>query len=254
MILCRYSWLVLAGVLLSGCVFWTRNTDPIQIVLIGDSITQGRRGNPEQNQSPTISWRYYFWQKLVADKIRFDLVGSRQSGFEGDPPWPQYQGQAFDRDHEARWGAPTEVIAAQVSIGLQSYRPDLALILLGTNDVRLDQAQGKDPVQATQADMTHLIQLLRQANPDVVIVLGEPFQPWDPFPAIAVGYQQLATQLSTPRSPILTVKTQTDWISDPDKAETCTVDWVHPNIKGDKLIAEAFYQGIKPFLKSLPHP
>ncbi|MFN9173031.1 MAG: hypothetical protein ACK58N_00530 [Synechocystis sp.] len=99
--------------------------------------------------------------------------------------------------------------------------------------------------------MRNSYSLLRQDNPDVVIVIGEPFQPWQPFPAIALAYQQIATQLSTERSPIVTVKTQTDWISDPDQAGTCTVDWVHPNEKGDKMIAEAFYQGIKPYWKFL---
>lgn len=245
--------LTLGGLFLPSCLFWDRDSKPIQIALIGDSITQGRRGNPEENLPATISWRYPFWQKLVDQNINVNLVGSNQSGFEGDPPWPNYKGKVFDRDHESRWGATTEEIIAQLSTGLTLYRPDLALILLGTNDVRVDQALGKDTVQQTKADLTKMINLLRQDNPDVVIVIGEPFQEWEPFPAIALAYQEVAAQLSTDRSPITTVKTQTDWISNPDKEGTCTVDWVHPNTKGDGIIAEAFYQGIKPYLKRLTY-
>lgn len=242
---------ILAGLLLPGCFFWRRDVEPIQVVLIGDSITQGRRGNPAKKFPPTISWRYYFWQKLVDGNFNVDLVGSGQSGFEGDPPWPDYKGKVFDRDHEARWGAPTEAIAKQLSTALQGYTPDVALILLGTNDVRLDRTAGKDPVQSTRADLMGMINLLRQDNPSVVIVIGEPFQPWEPFPAISAMYQQVAAQLSTEQSPITTVKTGTDWISDPNKEGTSTVDWVHPNQKGDKMIAAAFFERVKPFLKSL---
>ena len=75
--------LTLGGLFLPSCLFLDRDSQPIQIALIGDSITQGRRGNPEQNLPATISWRYPFWQKLVDQNINVNLVGSNQSGFEG---------------------------------------------------------------------------------------------------------------------------------------------------------------------------
>ncbi|MFM7438656.1 MAG: SGNH/GDSL hydrolase family protein, partial [Snowella sp.] len=137
-----FLWCSLGGLFLPNSIFLNQDSKPIQIALIGDSITQGRRGNPEQNLPPTISWRYPFWQKLVDQNINVNLVGSNQSGFEGDPPWPNYKEKIFDRDHEARWGASTEEILAQLSTGLTRYTPDLALILLGTNDVQIDQALG----------------------------------------------------------------------------------------------------------------
>ena len=163
MIIFRVLGLLLGGLCLHGCIFLNRDRAPIHIALIGDSITQGRRGDPAKNLPATISWRYPFWQKLVDQNINVvDLVGSNQGGFGGNPLWPNYKGKVFDRDHEARWGASTKAIAPQLAAGLKQYTPDLALILLGTNDVRLYQSLKQDSVQKTKANLIKLISLGHQ--------------------------------------------------------------------------------------------
>ena len=70
--------LTLGGLFLPNSIFLNQDSKPIQIALIGDSITQGRRGDPAQNLPATISWRYPFWQKLVDQNINVNLVGSNQ--------------------------------------------------------------------------------------------------------------------------------------------------------------------------------
>ena len=57
--------------------------DPVRIVCIGDSITQGRAGRG--TTVPTYSWRYPLWQACVDAGATVDFVGAMTTGFEGSP-------------------------------------------------------------------------------------------------------------------------------------------------------------------------
>ena len=54
----------------------------VEIVSLGDSITQAK--------STTFGYRYPLWAKLVDSGIPFDLVGSTEENFQGNPAWPDY--------------------------------------------------------------------------------------------------------------------------------------------------------------------
>lgn len=217
---------------------------PVRIVCIGDSITQGRKGGGAH--APTLSWRYPLWKLCVDAKAEVDFVGSLKGGFEGDPEWPDHAGKSFDRDHEGHWGWTTRGIREKLPEWLKGYEPDVALVLLGTND-----GGQKMTVDDTATEMAKLIELLRGRNPKVTILLGQCFQEWAPFPALRTKMEALAKEKSSATSPIVVVDASKGWVSKPDLPGTHTVDWVHPNAAGDAKLADAFFEALKPQLKRL---
>ena len=228
---------------------------PLRIVCIGDSITQGRGDHSAGGAAwtPTFSYRYPLWKLLVDAHADVDFVGSLHGGFESDPAWADYQGRKFARDHEGHWGWKTVDVAAKLPGWIEGYTPDVALILLGSND-----ANGKTPeehqasVQRVRAAMTDIFSILRKKNPKVAILLGQCFQEWAPFPALRQAMTELAQAQATAASPIVLVDHATGWISDPKKTGTHTVDWVHPNAVGDEKLARNWLAALQPFLAAHP--
>jgi len=212
---------------------------PVRIACIGDSITQGRGGD-----SPTYSWRYPFWKKLIDAGVDFDLVGSIKTGFETSPDWADYKGKSFDRDHEGHWGWHTDGIRDKLPGWLEGYTPDITLIQLGTNDF-----SDENPVESTKAEMGQVIDILRKDNPNVTIFIGLPYQEWKPTPALSDAFRDLATEKTLPNSHVAVVMHGTGWVSDPNQPGSHTVDWAHPNLNGDTKIAQAYLEALAPYLK-----
>ena len=219
---------------------------PVRIVCIGDSITQGRKGGGPN--APTFSYRYPLWKKLVDLGASVDFVGSLPGGFEGDPDWADYKGKAFDRDHEGHWGWTSRAVREKLPEWIKGYTPDVALILLGTNDAN---PALKMTVDDTGKEIEQIIDLLRARNPKVTVLLGGPFQEWKPFPELRTRFEALAKAKSTAASPIVTVDPSKGWVSKPDAPGAHTVDWVHPNPEGDARLAAAFLDALQPQLKRL---
>jgi lysophospholipase L1-like esterase len=216
--------------------------DPIRIVCVGDSITQGRAGGGAN--APTYSWRYPLWQACVDAGAAVDFVGSQSTGFEGSPPYAAHGGKTFANRHEGRWGWTTRGVADALVEASKSWTADVAVVFLGTNDKIKEQ--GMEP---TLKAMRDIVAVLRGRNAKVRIAIGLPFQEWEPFPALGKAYTALASELTTATSPVIAVATADGWVSKPDAPDTRTVDWVHPNPKGDAHIATRVFAAIRPWLK-----
>lgn len=217
--------------------------DPVRIVCIGDSITQGRAGRG--TNVPTFSWRYPLWQACVDAKMNVDFVGTMTTGFEGSPEYVAHGDKTFVNHHEGRWGWTTRGVADALVDASKGWTTDVAVVFLGTNDKIKEQ--GMEP---TLAAMRDIVKVLRGRNSAVKVAIGLPFQEWEPFPVLSKAYIALAAELTTAKSPVITVATADGWVSKPDAPGTLTVDWVHPNPKGDAHIATRVFAAIKPWLKS----
>jgi lysophospholipase L1-like esterase len=216
----------------------SRTPGIMRIACIGDSITHGRGGD-----SPTYSWRYPFWKKLIDANAKFDMVGSSRMGFLSSPDWADYKGIPFDRDHEAHWGIPTHEVRDALPNWLERYTPDIAIVQLGSNDF-----DDEDPVNSTKAEMGQIIDILHNDNPNVIILLGLPCQEWKPAEEMAEAFTQLAAEKTTPDSPVEVVEHGTGWISDPNQPGAHTVDWAHPNLRGDTKLAQNYFEAIAKYL------
>jgi len=62
---------------------------------------------------------------------------------------------------------------------------------------------------------------------------------------------EVAKTQSTAESPIVIVNHSADCVSDPEKKDTTTVDWVHPNPVGDEKLARNWLAALSPFLPGI---
>ena len=216
--------------------------DAVRIVCIGDSITQGGGGMQVMAQS----YRYALWKKFIDAGLPVEFVGSQTNGFRTTPEYQPYKSNDFVNAHEGYWGWKTWEVRDKLKETSATWKADVALILLGTND-RSSEAT-LDP---TLKAMAGIVKVLRKNNPKMIILIGPPYHEWPPFPKLNKEYAALAAALSTDASPVLTVYVGNSWISHPEHPWTFTVDWIHPNPRGDGIIAEGFFAGLKPHLPGL---
>jgi lysophospholipase L1-like esterase len=88
---------------------------------LGDSITYG------VGSTDGAGYRARLERRLTAAGIRVDFVGSRDAGPTG-----------ADDDNEGHSGWTISRMARKVDQWLAAYRPDVVLLHIGTNDVRLN--------------------------------------------------------------------------------------------------------------------
>jgi len=202
------------------------------ILPLGDSITQ--------SDASHVSYRYWLWDKLRGSGTGFDLVGSLRTNFGGSPAFPS---DAFDRDHEGHWGFRVDEVRDRLREWLGAYPVGIALVHLGTNDL----IQGQS-IDGTIAELGAVIDLLRQKNPQIAILLAQviptTYDANDALTQLNARIPALAQSKTSARSPVLVV----DQSSGFDRAAD-TFDGVHPNERGEKKMAERWYAALRPLLQ-----
>ena len=211
--------------------------DPLKILFVGDSITEG--GNRERDES---TYRVPLQALIGATGVAVDYVGTRAEGLHRDAHWPL----GFDPHHEAYYGKTTGYVRDQLREHLGRFdAPDIALIHLGTNDRDNDE---------TIQSLEDIVRLLRSRNPSVVVLVGQLAQhDWKaPWRRLRIG--RMVDRLNTPESPVVAVNHFEDWVADPNRKESDTYDWIHPNPRGQSHMALAWFAALRPYLKGTSAP
>ncbi len=217
--------------------------EPVYIVPIGDSITQGGRRDDE------YSWRYPLFQILTDENVDFDFVGAYTKGLKANFKWPDYKGIPFDADHQGTYGIKTAKMCDRIKADRKkwSHAPDIALIHLGTNDQK-----GDGHKETVKEPLREIIKMLREENPEVVILLGHlNFKGGAAKNKIRPLVEELAKEENTEKSPVITVPHYEGFNADPAHKDTDTYDWAHPNPKGQKKMAEKWVEAMKPYIPVL---
>ncbi len=205
---------------------------PIYILPVGDSITQGGKRDKAE-----YTYRLPLQMMLHEHGTDFDFIGSRQKGLHEDATWPPVaDGVPFDPDHEGYYGNKTRNVVDKVMAAFPEYKnlPDIVLIHLGTND----QKQG-DYENTVGAPLREFVSfLLGHLN----------FREGEPALAIRKVVNQLAGEMNTDQSPVITVNHYQDFIANPDQIYTDTFDWAHPNLKGQEKMARHWFEAMHQFL------
>lgn len=201
--------------------------EPVRVLIIGDSVSQGSSGD--------WTWRYRLWQHLESTSPgRVDLVGSRNDVWDylADRPGSQeYVDPAFDRDHAARWGMTLAFADAPVDDLVETYRPDVVVEMLGTNDLLF---LTHSPERVEQ-DLENFVSAARSADPEVDVVLAEITQTWfSGAPEVNDLLAEGAAGLDSDTSRVLLAQTDDDYTRAAD-----TFDGSHPNAQGETKIAAA---------------
>lgn len=218
------------------------------ILCVGDSITQGGKTDREE-----WTYRLPLQRLLQTSGVKYDFVGTRTAGLHANAVWPDVApGVPFDPNHEGYYGAKTQDVVTKVIAAWDDKAPvpDAVLIHLGTND------QGNKPHDVTvQKPLREFIAFLRTKNPRVVILLGHlNLNDSEGANAIRPLVEALATECSTPVSPVVTVHHYQGWIEKPDAPGSDTFDWVHPNPQGQAKMANVWFDALKPYLPSNTSP
>lgn len=213
----------------STTVVATSAAEPLTIMPIGDSITQGQTG--------WSTYRCYLDGMLDEAGVFFDFVGSHTEpnggGTYGCP-------SAFDQDHEGWWGIRVDTMneLGVATASAQALQPDVALIHLGTNDLA-----AREGPASTVSELELLITGLQAVKPDMNILVAQ-IIPCDPIYCsddVPAFNEAIATfsSLSTGDSSVIVVDMETGFgLSD-------LRDPFHPTDAGDELIASRWMKALE---------
>ncbi|MEN6342618.1 MAG: SGNH/GDSL hydrolase family protein [Methanospirillum sp.] len=216
-----------------------------RIVPLGDSLTRSMIGTDDGGVHP--SYRYWLWQKLIDNGYSVDFVGSSTS--------PTFPGYSFDQGNEGHGGYTIGEIVdgvsgsgeGRLSSWLTGYFPDVALVLIGTNDVLADT-----PMDTRFANLGRLVTTLRNRNPRIAIFLAKLPPTGDPFRNDAHGLIEFNGRLpgwasgeSTSSSPISVVDLYSGYDGRTDNQAT---RYIHPDESGERKIADRFYAALASYL------
>ncbi|NYJ01053.1 lysophospholipase L1-like esterase [Nocardioides thalensis] len=199
--------------------------EPVRILLVGDSVTQGSAGD--------WTWRYRLWQHLAAAGVPVDLVGPRTDLYDNvadEHGSLAYADGAFDRDHAARWGMQVEVLDVPIADLVAEHRPDVVVEMLGFNDLYAQRTP-----ETVAARIGRFVDEARTADPTVDVVLAEATQSWFPaVPELNARLRSVAAAATTDGSRVVVAATAAghDALAD-------TWDGSHPNARGEVRIAWA---------------
>lgn len=246
-------WKFVLLMLFLSCSPMLLNAEPLKILPIGNSITQGDKDH--------FSYRYSLWKKLIDANVSFDFVGSLSTNKDGNPSFPSYKGKTFDTDHEGHYGwtidellngNKTEPNAGKLSQWLQGYTPDIVLLHAGSNDALKGQS-----LESTVEELKELVRQIRQKNPGVTILMAKliPADPEKVGPSQAENIQKLndriatlAPQLNSNLSNVVLVDQFTGFNPKPDED---TYDGLHPNTRGEEKMATKWFEALSPLFKPL---
>jgi lysophospholipase L1-like esterase len=199
--------------------------EPVRILLLGDSVTQGSAGD--------WTWRYRLWQHFEDAGAAVDLVGPRNDLWDDITKVHgsnDYVDPDFDTDHAARWGMQVEVPDVPAGRLVEENHPDVVVVMLGVNDLLL----GATP-DAVARRTTDLVAEIRAADPTADVVLAEATQTWFGGVSAFNGLlDDVASEADEPGSRVVLARTASRYDQDAD-----TWDNSHPNARGEVKIAAA---------------
>ena len=203
------------------------SAETVKIMPLGDSITEAINGH--------ASYRYWLWYQLKNAGFDIDFVGSMR---RAAPCCRDY-----DWDHEGHWGWRADQILTSIDRWASTYRPDIVLIHLGTNDINQGQS-----VNSTRADLAQIIDRIRAYVPDVVVLIAQiipgNIRHEHQIRKFNKAISTLGMEKASTLSPIIVVDQWTGFNYAID-----TYDGIHPNEIGEKKMAHKWFEALQDLKK-----
>jgi lysophospholipase L1-like esterase len=211
-----------SAVLVLSSFLFSASAEPIRILAVGDSITQGGK--------TFVTYRLPLDQKLRTAGLNYVFVGSLQSEGPNGPLW-----------HEGYGGKNAEFLAGIMPQKLKQARPDILLLHCGHN-----HSAEEKPVPSIIAAERAIIEAARKQNPKVVVLLAlvipsGKLPKYGYIPELNQAEVLLARELNRPDAPVMIVDQFTGF--DPQK--DTILDKVHPNAQGAEKMATKWFTALK---------
>ncbi|KAK8087254.1 hypothetical protein PG994_002228 [Apiospora phragmitis] len=209
---------------LVGAAVAQNTTAPLRYMPFGDSITE------------ITCWRAKLWEKLQGtDWATTNFVGSGKNE-------NACRDTKYDRDNEGHSGFLAINIAnsKQLVGWLQRNPADVITMHLGTNDI----VQQNKPVDQIIAAFSTLVQVMRDSNPKMKIVVAQiiPMGMGNyngKVQALNAAITPWAAGKNTTASPIWVVDQYTGYSGSADNR-----DGIHPNAGGDDKMVSVWYPAL----------
>lgn len=124
-------------------------TTAVRVMPLGDSITLGVNGG----------YRNGVFNTLRSGRRNIDFVGSQSDA----------SARIADRDHEGHPGFNIGDISRELNGWMSSARPDVVLLMVGTNDIAWWSARGANEIATAHAA---LMDRILESRPNVWLVVG----------------------------------------------------------------------------------
>lgn len=224
-LICVLSALV-TPLLMSSPVFAQQS-----ILSVGDSIVQGTAGQ--------CSFRLPLSKMMFNDaSCQVSFVGSRTDPFR--PPTNGNCTAADFTDHFAESGRRADFFLSRLGAEVQNEAPDYVIMHVGSNDMNQNQT-----VETTIDEISALMTTVFAERPNATILMGN-IIPWDDsrtgepgttdrIAALGIAVEALVAQRRSQGDSVEIVDVRSGFDTD-----TMTVDGVHPNSVGERLMADRF--------------
>jgi lysophospholipase L1-like esterase len=207
--------------------------NPVKIMLIGGSITEGANSG--------VSYRRYLDGMLRREGILIDFVGSRKSHNDNQTEPDSYQ---YDADHEGHWGKNSGWLAKNMPDLLNRDVPDVAVIHMGTEDIVSGSGTDGALTDTIIDNISSVIKSLRSKNKSVKIILAKiiPIQgQTDMVNLLNLKISGYIKANSTAQSPVVMADQHIGFDPSADMAD----NGILPNASGAKKMARVFADVIK---------
>ena len=188
---------------------------------LGDSLTDG--------YNIPGGYRICLAERFADDDVAFDFVGSLSNG----PP------RLRDREHEGHSGFRIDEIAASVDDWLGRYRPDIVLLMIGTNDMVQGDRLGTAPERL--GDLVD--EIAATAPTSHVIVASIPQMGGSPYAERIEAFNADVPDVVGARIDEGEQVSYVDMYSVIEASDLHT-DYTHMNENGNCKLAEAWYVAI----------
>ncbi|GGJ76567.1 hypothetical protein GCM10010123_03210 [Pilimelia anulata] len=193
---------------------------PVRIMPLGDSLTAGT------GSTDGAGWRGHLYSRLT-ELTSVDFVGSVSSG------------GSFDPEHEGHAGLRVGQAADAVPGWLRAAEPELVLLQLGTNDLKI---AGRE-VGATDR-LARLLDAIAAGAPDAYLVVGSMIG----SPAAPIRERMAAFNAALPG--LVAPLADRAQLVDLDVLDRTAhfADNLHPNDPGYAVLADRWYAAVAPLL------
>ena len=223
-------------------------SSPCKILPLGDSITEGCCTAPEGG------YRIELFTKAVNSKQNVTFVGGTLSIGDAKPNGPTtVAGQTFPQGNEGNGGytiaSPSSkggIAGAITDQSCSTYKPDIVLLMIGTNDILQTIDLGNAPTR-----LGSLMDEIMTDAPSALLVVSSipPCCNDTTVQAYNATIPDMVKTRAQAGKHVLFVDAHAAFVKDANyKADYISSDGLHPSANGYAVIGDLFYGAISPYL------